>query len=391
MKAKRKTFIFAVAPSVAVLLLVSLGFFVGRYTIVRSLTKEIRYASQASTLGGLLNDEQKRETARAYYGSDQVVRVIDTFSWSVPTMPTPFVGVAPIPGQHGNSFINSEQFRADREIVMPKPSGVYRIFVTGGSTAYGTGAPSQDRTIAGYLVKLLAMSLSPLTELRYEVFTLACPAWASTHERIIIENRLSELEPDMIICFSGNNDVHWGQMGRNILWFRTFAEKRFFDVIRKVCSYTDQPHMPEGTEIEDGGVAPAIVAQRLVKNVRLGFCALSGQKTWYVFALQPTLPITGKSLTKREKHILHLAKKHFEGFEEYFKECYARIDVGLRSLQEEKYRYINLSGVFDGIGDQEEIFVDSYHFGDKGNEIIAQQLFSRIKEMVLDEGNRQIF
>ena len=384
MKAKKKTLIFALAPSVAVVFLVCLGFFVGRYTMARSLTKEIRYASQASTLGGLLNDEQKKETARAYYKSDQVLRVIDTFSWSVPTMPTPFVGVAPIPGQHGNSHINAEQFRADNEIKIPKPSGVYRIFMTGGSTAYGTGAPSQDRTIAGYLVKLLAMKLSPITDLRYEVFTLACPAWASTHERIIVENKLSELEPDMIISLSGNNDVHWGQMGRNILWFRTFAEKRFFDVIRKVCGYTKQPDMPESIEIEDGGVAPAIVARRLVKNVRLSLCALSGEKACYLFALQPTLPITGKRLTKREKHILHLAKEHFKGFEEYFQECYALMDAGLRTLQEEKYRYINLSGVFNGIGDQEEIFVDSYHFGDKGNEIIAQELFSRINERVLD-------
>jgi len=81
--------------------------------------------------------------------------------------------------------------------------------------------------------------------------------------------------------------------------------------------------------------------------------------------------------------ILRLAKEHFKGFEEYFQECYAQINVDLNSLQEENCRYINLSRVFDGIGDQEEIFVDSYHFGDKGNEIIAQSLFTHIKELVL--------
>jgi hypothetical protein len=330
-----------------------------------------------------LDDEEKKEIARAYYGGEGVVEMMDTFSWSVPAMPTPFVGVAPIPGQHGNSYINSKQFRSDWEIETPKPSGVYRIFITGGSTAYGTGSPTQESTIAGYLSKLLAVKLSPITKLKYEVAAFACPGWASTHERILIENNLSELEPDMIISLSGANDVHFGKIGRNILWFRTFGEDLLFNVIKKVYGLTDQARMPEVTETEKGAVAPALVAERLLKNVKLCLCVLSNEKAYYVLALQPTLPVTGKKLTKREKHSLPVAEGRLKGFEEYFRDCYARIDAVLSRLEEEKYRYINLVDVFDGIGDREEIFVDSYHFGDRGNEIVAQRLFSHIKEVVL--------
>ena len=96
----------------------------------------------------------------------------------------------------------------------PKPDNTFRICITGGSTAFGSGAPSQDRTIAGYLGRILSQELTPVTKLNYEVVNAANPAWASTHERILIENKISELDPDMIISFSGNNDVHWGNLDR---------------------------------------------------------------------------------------------------------------------------------------------------------------------------------
>jgi len=104
---------------------------------------------------------------------------------------------------------------------MPKPPTTYGIFFTGGSVAYGSGAPSQDKTIGQYLENLLNLEITPVSHLRYEVFTLASPAWTSTHERIVIENRLSELDPDMVISFSGSNDVHCAGAGRDVFWFRT--------------------------------------------------------------------------------------------------------------------------------------------------------------------------
>jgi hypothetical protein len=105
---------------------------------------------------------------------------MDDFSWAVPSIPTPFVGAAPTPGRHGTAYINAMQFRANREVAMPKPDRTYRIFLTGGSTAYGNGAPSNDTTIGGYLNAIFARQLAPVTGLQYEVFTMANSAWAST-------------------------------------------------------------------------------------------------------------------------------------------------------------------------------------------------------------------
>ena len=371
-----------VAPSIIALLLVGAGFLTCRYLTIKVFDHEIDSDAQAYTLGRLLKDqpEQRTAVAAAYYDSEQALARLDTFAWAVPNIPTPFVGSAPAPGQQGNAHINAMQFRAGREVAMPKPARTYRIFLTGGSTAFGNGAPSDDTTIAGYLNSILTRQLTPATGLNYEVFTMANSAWASTQERIIIENMLSELQPDLVIAVSGNNDVHWGALGRNVLWFRSYADELFLSLIKAVYKLTGQPPIPENTRIEAGPIAPSVIAGRLLKNVRISAFVLAAANIDYVFVLQPTLAVSNKKLTRREG--ARLVQR------DYFRECYGLIAAALTDLHEEHFRFVDLSGLFDGAGEQEEIFLDSYHFGDRGNEQIAEGIFLRIKDRMVSPPNR---
>ena len=271
MKAIKKL-LLALVPTIVVLLLFGLGFLACYYVIVKVLDNEIQGEAKANTLGRLLKDTPEKRSALAstYYDPGKALQMFDDISWAVPNIPTPFVGTAPTPGQHGTAHINSMQFRAAKELEMPKPADTYRIFITGGSTAFGSGAPGDDQTIAGYLNTILSRQLTPITKQKYEVLTMANRAWASTQERIVIENRLSELEPDMVISFSGVNDVHWGLRGRNVLWFRSYADEFYWSLIKRVFIITRQPPMPENTRIENP-IAPALVVERL-----LLFCKAAG-------------------------------------------------------------------------------------------------------------------
>lgn len=371
-----KKIIISVLPSLLVIVLLATGFVAGRYSITKTFDKYLENAAEVFTFGGFLDHKEQQELIHVYHDEDHVLEKIDSISYAVPNIPAPFVGNAPMPGIHGNASINSAQFRYEKEIGLPKPDNTFRIFITGGSTAYGSGASSQDKTIAGYLEKMLTKELSPVTQLNYEVVTAANPAWASTHERIFIENKLSELDPDMVISFSGTNDVHWGFLGRNILWFRAQADELFLDLIKKVYLLTDQPLIPEITHIEPKEVPPSLVVKRLYKNVKLSSFALSQEGIDYVFVLQPTLTVTGKQLTKREE------SKVKKESTEYFKQCYTQIDEALGALTAENYHYVSLTDVFDTLGNQEDIFIDSYHFGDKGNEIIAAGILLHIKDIL---------
>ena len=372
MKAIKKL-LLALAPTLVMLLLFGLGFLACYLVIGKVFDNEIQGEAKAYTLGRLLKDSPEKRSALAstYYDPGKALQMLSDISWAVPNIPTPFVGTAPTPGQHGNAHINSMQFRAGKELEMPKPANTYRIFITGGSTAYGSGAPSDDQTIAGYLEAILAVQLTPSTKLKYEIFTMANPAWASTQERIVIENLLSELEPDMVISFSGVNDVHWGVRGRNVLWFRSYSDDFYWSLIKRVFKLTRQPPMPENTRIEANPIAPGLVAERLLKNVRISLFALSDNKTDYVYVLQPALAVTKKKLTSREKSSLKI--------EDYFRTCYGLFAKDLKNLHGDNYQFVDLSGMFDGFDEQDEIFMDSYHFGDKGNEKIAENIFLQIK------------
>src|ERR1700682_49318 len=156
----RRIFLAAL-PSVFALVIFGFGFAVGRYQVARSLRRQIVDSTRSDTLGHMLGEDEKVSYALAYENPAAAAREMDHFSYAVPNVLGPFVGSGPEPGQHDNAFINSLQFRSSKEVAMPKPPGIYRIFVTGGSTAYGSGAPSQDKIIGQYLENLLNTEITP--------------------------------------------------------------------------------------------------------------------------------------------------------------------------------------------------------------------------------------
>jgi len=382
MKLTNKGHLFPIIVTVITIALLGLGLLAGRYTVIRPYKKQIRSHYRCETLGGFLSDKRKKRAALAYYDSDKAVEEMDDYSWAVPNVPTPFVGNAPKPGKHNNARINSMQLRADNEVSLPKPFNVYRIFITGGSTAYGSGAPDQQRTIAGYLEKILNAKLTSSTNKKYEVLNAANPAWASTHERIMIENRLSELEPDMVISFSGNNDVHWGYKGRNILWFRAYADDFFLGLINRAYKMSGYGNLVDVPETESLPEDPSLVAARIVKNVTLSSYVLSLKKAKYFFFLQPTLAVSKKGLTDNERRHLDSKKEKHQKEKAYFLRCYAHMNSSLKTLKIDNFRFVKLSDIFDDMDEGEDIFIDSFHFGDKGNEVAARNIFRHIEHVV---------
>jgi lysophospholipase L1-like esterase len=370
-----KKFWYLLLPSLALCLLVGVGYAVGVYTVAGRFEKTIQWVEQGETLAGVLaitplNDEQRDGIRRAYSNPDIDTRNI---SWSVPNQPTPFVGTAPAPGQHHNAKINAWQMRNSEDVQLPKPTGVYRIFLTGGSTAFGSGAPSQDKTIGSLLNSFLESRLSQETGLHYEVFTFANPAWASTQERIAIENYLSELQPDLVVSLSGNNDVFWGDAGRNVLWFAAGADEYFQTLAStglKTAGRKELAPLPH-VRAASQPVAAELVSYRLEKNARLGAQALQHVKAEWIFFLQPTLSVTRKPLSAREQAFVPASKN-------YFVQCYALMSSKLAKLQQSNFSFVDLTKVFDGYQATDEVFLDQFHFGDKGNAVIAEAMFSAV-------------
>ena len=370
----RPRILLAALPSIFALLIFGLGFATGRYQATQTIRRQIVDYRKSETLGNIVPKSERASYALAYEDPALAEREMNHFSYAVPSVLTPFVGNGPEPGVHDNATINSMQFRSTREVAMPKPPAMYRIFLTGGSTAFGSGAPSQDKTIGQFLERQLNLEFESSPQ-RFEVFTLASPAWTSTHERIAIENRLSELEPDMVISFSGSNDVHWAGGGQDIFWFRTYADQHFWDLLnaaRKTAGFSPMTDVVS----PPAPVDPVLVATRLDKNVRLGMTSLAGKNARYVFVLQPALALTTKPLSTREQK-LHAGL--LPPALENFKNSYQEIRSHLSSIRDNHFLFIDQSDVFAGLAATDEIFLDSYHFGDRGNQIVAEKIANQLR------------
>lgn len=358
------------------------GFFLGGYRKVAPFKALIKSRNRALTLGRLMTGEKERSAAaEAYLDRDAAAGELGGYAWDIPLHPAPFLGSVPAPVKKDDLRINSQHFRASEEVVMPKPEKRFRIFITGGSTALGAGAPDQERTIGGYLERLLESRFSAGRDLVFEVFTAACTAWASTHERIVTENLISEQQPDMVISFSGNNDVHWGWNKKNIMWFRTYAENHFRKII--TAAHEAAGHAPPEDCLADLSEVPSpdTVARLLLKNVYLMTRVLADAGAVHVFVLQPTMAVTKKKLSGREE-------KWFENWHPvqaaYFIRCYEMMGKVLSEgeIPGSEYYFFDLSGLFDGCSEKDEIFLDAYHFGDRGYDLIASEIFERIAPMV---------
>lgn len=118
-------------------------------------------------------------------------------------------------------FIHSAQgFRRDGLIEKPKPAGVFRIFVLGGSALYGIGVQSattyprhpslaNDQTITFFLERDLNARLREAgSDVRVQVVNAGVTAYQTFHHVLYFYETLYEYEPDLLLFLDGHNDFY---------------------------------------------------------------------------------------------------------------------------------------------------------------------------------------
>jgi lysophospholipase L1-like esterase len=372
---RRLEWALAVLLCVGAALAIALGFFGGMKAVTYRFQRMIAEERRTETLlGGLKHVRMPAEDLPgilSIYGlkPGQEAR-LDAIAWVPPGMPAPFVGAIARPGRFANAEINPYGFRDRRNSYLPKPSGVFRVFVTGGSTAFGSGAESDDATIAGQLEALLNRDQAPSTGRRYEVVTAAIPAWSTTHERILIENRIVELGPDRIVMFSGFNDVLWGEYLSDTHWFFTFYDQHYVSLLNQVQQRVGLPPLGPVRILEASRPDCATIARRAARNVVYAAFAAAQVNAELVFALQPNVFSTGKTLTQRERRV----RDRQPEWPARFNACYAELRRALGAIAMPGHRFLDLSALFADLPAERELFIDTSHFAGAGNAIVAREL-----------------
>lgn len=320
----------------------------------------------------------RRAHLRACYLDPRVD--IDKIPWNLLCRPTPFVGYAPAPGAQQDGQFNAAQLRDAREVALPKPADVYRIFITGGSFAYGFGAPGNAATIAAFLERELNHD-SPWPGKRVEVWNAAVCAWTSTHERLWIETHLLSLQPDMIIEINGVNDAHWGYDGFNVFNVRTYEEGMYLNVMQSAMRMAGVPPFSDNPPVRRASpLDPAEVARNYMQNTAQTAALLQSRHVEYVLALQPFMSPELKPLTKEERAWIETQEP--QKFP-YIDRCVKGIKAMLArsgdvlSPPPGSLRVVELQDVFAKRHDA--IYLDMYHVGDKGNQLMAVRLAKELR------------
>jgi len=290
--------------------------------------------------------------------------------YSPAAQPAPFVGHVARPVKGGDLTINGFGFRDTRRSYSDKPPGTVRVFITGGSTAWGSGAPSQRQTISHLLEDML--NARAAGGMRYEVINAAFPAWSTTQEKILIQQVIADLRPDVVIMVSGNNDVHWSLQGEDIRWFFSYADRNFVTMVNGLYHGIGQLEWMTPVAREAPPRPCAELGPLSSRNAQEAAFALARLPARLVFALQPNLMTTAKPLTPREQRLVKADGRA------YWAECYRSMIAHLGRLAAGNFQFLDLSRMFGEVDGGTELFIDNYHFAELGNKLVAEALARRI-------------
>ena len=215
--------------------------------------------------------------------------------------------------------LNSHGFRGP-EFTSEKPDGVYRIFLVGGSTIFGAGALPDD-TVWSNLQELYNEAGIE----NVEVINAGINYGWSKLEIGLIENRLINYEPDLLIVYDGWNDaVHGTYSEPEIEWRDNWIE---------TCDSNS------------------------AKNIDT------------IIALQPVLGSSNRTPTDQEFEIWNQRNNS----NVRLLDLLALYSKQLPEISQHCNLAVDMRGVFDVV--HEPIYWDEGHVGKLGNEIVGNKFF----------------
>lgn len=333
-------------------------------------------------------------------------------------------------------YANNAGFREPRDIPVEKPHDEYRVFLTGGSTAYGLGAIGEATVSMGWYgleyretishtMEMILNASAPMPGKTIRVYNTAVWGYAYQHLLMRYLTKLSRYNPDLVVSLDGANeipmvskiDAHWeyfdeGQFNnilRDIyayngpglasyltLWLKnnTYLMTWFWsgkDVFQELNADV-QPH--EGSMGDHRtGTSSASMSQeerfrllsqnvaRVVKVVENYHTALQNDGVPHIFALQPWFYSSKKPHHEKEKVLAEL-----QGYRHYYgvpsdKAYNLLIEKMRESARNKGYFLADFSDYFDDVS--EWVFTDWCHLTSGANYLVAKELSNLIKEHIL--------
>lgn len=294
------------------------------------------------------------------------------------------------PNQHFQTInINDHGFRG-AEIDIQKQSDTYRIFVVGGSTAFGHGSTSDVTTIPGYLQTIFDES----TTKKIEVINAGKPRATSLDESYFIRNSIKNYEPDLIIIYDGANDAR-GKYLEKVIISKTTSELNIIENIKRYGAFEKGAQIYRTpfvvndffTDLNRNILGKEIIYQNenkiLVKEISsiwkerwIDICKENNSDDIStVIIIQPMVGTGTKVLSSDESTFAPTNAGERDSIS-----ILDEMSLYLPILDKHCTKTADFRNIFDNVS--RPIFYDDVHVVDTGNEIIAKEIFSLITPLV---------
>ena len=336
-----------------------------------------------------------------------------------------YKNVHPTPGYHNAKGIhhNAQGFRRDQDTPREKHKDTYRIFLMGGSTAYGLRSLSKygqekysvirnDETIDHYLEEYLRPRVAGKT---VEVINAAITSHYSHHHLIYLNQTILKYHPDMIIFLDGFNDYF--QYGKGFDQFRDYAYQERAHLymaeptVEALVGYTGWwlfrkshfVHLTAKTlrpiwlsvkqklgrgrahiDVDEALSNLAVNAQaNFIKMVERNSLILRHEGVVPVFVLQPEIVFEqSKVFSEMERLIFEEMSGHWqENFVEFKNKARPMVvDYLTQSTSRSGSVFFDLTDPFGGL--LEDAYTDYCHLTPRGNKRLAEELGARLLPLI---------
>jgi len=330
-------------------------------------------------------------------------------------------------------YANNAGFRDPRPISLKKPDDEFRIFLTGGSTAFGLGATGQaapitnyyyleHRETISYMLEKILNATAPIPGKNIRVYNTA--VWGYSYQHLLLRyvTKLRRYRPDMVVSLDGANELLPVSAPKREWDY--FREGQYNEILRQILAYSgpglasyltlwlknntflmtlfwsgaDTFHTMAGDMRTHQGPAPGqtkdsanpgftpeersqMLGERIAAVVRViedYHSVLENDSVPHIFALQPLLYLSKKPRHEWEKKIEPL-EEHKQYYDVPADKLYEfMIERITDSAQKKPFFLADFSGYFDDVS--EWVFTDWCHLTSGANYLIAKELANLIKE-----------
>jgi hypothetical protein len=340
----------------------------------------------------------------------------------------------------GNRFeyANNAGFRDPRPISLKKPDDEFRIFLTGGSTAFGLGATGaaapltnfyyiEHRETISHMLEKILNTTAPIPGKKIRVYNTA--VWGYSYQHVLLKylTKLRQYKPDLVVSFDGANELLAVSAPKKDWDY--FREGQYNGILQQIFAYnklglasyltlwlknntflmtllwsgadpflTMEPGMrthrgpAPGQQAKDSDPGfsseerSRMVGENVAAVVRViedYHSVLENDGVPHIFALQPLLYLSKKPRHDWEKKVEPL-EEHKQYYDIPADNLYKfMIEKITDSARQRQYFVADFSDYFDDTS--EWVFTDWCHLTAGANYVIARELANLIKENYLQK------